>query len=474
MIVIFVHGWSVTHTDTYGDLPQWLERQGMDGRLDIQVGNIYLARYISFVDSVTVDDIARAFDQAVRDELGKTLRDGQRFACITHSTGGPVVRKWMDLYFRNRLAECPLSHLIMLAPANHGSALAQLGKSRLSRIKSFFEGVEPGQQVLDWLELGSDLSWELNESWLDYDGTAHGVYTFVLTGQKPDRQLYDALNSYTGEAGSDGVVRVAAANMNYSLLSLHQTGTNGDSLVVANMKRTKPTAFGVLPDCAHSGKKLGILRSITMSNAASHPVATWVLRCLQVKNGDAYRRLTKELEQLTQDTQKNERIEAAKILFHKREFITNRYAMIVFRLIDDRGNHLTDYDLYLTAGPRFSDKALPQGFFVDRQRNLSNRGKLTYFLDYDVMEAGINTPQMQGRLGFRIKAYPEESSQALAWYRSLDFHSSLADVNRILHPNETVMVEIRMQRRVDRTVARISNSLVPARISAKPMGKKAE
>lgn len=255
MIVIFVHGWSVTNTNTYGALPQWLESQSNDGVLDIQVGNIYLGRYISFADTITIDDIARAFDQAVRDEIADQLRDGERFACITHSTGGPVVRKWMDLYFKSDLAKCPLSHLVMLAPSNHGSALAQLGKSRLSRIKSFFEGMEPGQHVLDWLELGSDMSWQLNESWLDYDCPANGIYPFVLTGQKIDRQLYDALNSYTGEAGSDGVVRVAAANMNYSLLKLHQAGTNGENLVVSKMTRSKPMALGVLPECSHSGKK---------------------------------------------------------------------------------------------------------------------------------------------------------------------------------------------------------------------------
>jgi len=470
MIVIFVHGWSVTHTDTYGALPQWLESQG--GKLGIQVGNIYLGRYISFVDTLTLDDIARAFHHAVQDEIADKLRDGQRFACITHSTGGPVVRQWMDLYFKNKLAKCPMSHLVMLAPANHGSALAQLGKSRLGRIKSFFEGVEPGQQVLDWLELGSDMSWQLNESWLDYDCTANGVYSFVLTGQKIDRQLYDALNSYTGEAGSDGVVRVAAANMNYSLLTLHQTGTNGENLVVANIKRTHPMAFGVLPGCSHSGTKFGILRSITMDNAATHPAAMWVLRCLQVKNRDAYKTLAKELDKMTVDTQKNEHTESVRTLIHQREFVIHRHAMIIFRLIDDRGNHLVDYDLYLTAGPKFSEMALPEGFFADRQRNLSNRGKLTYFLDYDIMEAGINTPNMQGNLGFRIKAYPAESNQALAWYRLLDFHSSLADVNKILHPNETVMVEIMLQRRVDSTVARITNNLVPAKISAKPSGRK--
>ncbi|WP_058533804.1 phospholipase PlaB [Legionella saoudiensis] len=474
MIVIFVHGWSVTNTNTYGELPQWLEYQSKNGVLNIQVGNIYLGRYISFDDTVTVDDIARAFDQAVRDEIANKLGDGERFAGITHSTGGPVVRKWMDLYFKNNLAQCPLSHLIMLAPANHGSALAQLGKSRLGRIKSFFEGIEPGQHVLDWLELGSNMSWKLNESWLDYDCPANGIYPFVLTGQKIDRQLYDAVNSYTGEAGSDGVVRVTAANMNYSLLKLHQEGTNGENLIVANLRRSKPMAMGVLPGCSHSGKKMGIIRSIRMDNAGTHPTALWVLRCLQVKNAKDYALLAKELEKLTEKTQSNERIEQVKTLLYKREYITNRYSMIVFRLIDDRGNHLDDYDLYLTAGPKYSEYDLPTGFFADRQQNQRDRGKLTYFLDYDIMEAGINTPVMQGNLGFRIKAHPTESTQALAYYRVLDFHSSLADINKILHPNETVMVEIMLQRRVDRTVSRISNNLNPAKISAKPTGKKVD
>jgi hypothetical protein len=380
----------------------------------------------------------------------------------------------MDLYFKHNLTQCPLSHLIMLAPSNHDSALAQLGKSRLGRMKSFFEGIEPGQRVLDWLELGSDMSWQLNESWLDYDCTAHGIYPFVLTGQKIDRQLYDAVNSYTGEAGSDGVIRVTAANMNYSLLKLHQEGNNGESLVVANMTRTQPMAFGVLPGCSHSGKKMGIIRSVTMGNAATHPTAIWVLRCLQVKNRNAYNTLAKELDKMTKETQENERTESVKTLIYKREYTTNRYSMIIFRLIDDRGNHLVDYDLYLTAGPKYSELALPKGFFVDRQRNLNNRGKLTYFLDYDIMEAGINTQKMRGNLGLRIKAYPESNDQALAYYRLLDFHSSLADINKILHPNETVMVEIMLQRRVDRAVFRITNNLTPAKVSEKPTGKKVD
>lgn len=57
----------------------------------------------------------------------------------------------------------------MLAPANHGSSLAALGSSRVGRLKSWFDGVEPGTGILEWLELGSEEGRTLNHQWLDYD-----------------------------------------------------------------------------------------------------------------------------------------------------------------------------------------------------------------------------------------------------------------------------------------------------------------
>ena len=65
MNVVFVHGWSTTNTDTYGYLPEWLAKQQ-----GFKVSNICLGKYISFVDTVTLDDIARAMDAALREELG--------------------------------------------------------------------------------------------------------------------------------------------------------------------------------------------------------------------------------------------------------------------------------------------------------------------------------------------------------------------------------------------------------------------
>ncbi len=164
MRLIFVHGWSVTNTDTYGELPEALGTVASSYGLALEVQHLYLGKYVSFHDEVTLDDIARALNRALRDLPGN---DGEieEFSCITHSTGGPVVRYWVDRYYGTReLESCPLQHLVMLAPANHGAALAVLGKERVSRIKSWFSGVEPGQRVLDWLSLGSEGQWSLNHN----------------------------------------------------------------------------------------------------------------------------------------------------------------------------------------------------------------------------------------------------------------------------------------------------------------------
>lgn len=461
MQIVFVHGWSVTHTKTYGDLPAWLA-----GQPGYAVKDVFLGKYISFVDAVTLDDLARAFDQALKDALGPSLPDG--FACITHSTGGPVVRLWMQLYYEGRLDKCPLKHLVMLAPANHGSTLAQLGKSVVARLKGWTEGVEPGTRILDWLELGSAGSWELNEAWLKYDGTDAGFYPFVLTGQSIDRKLYDQLNSYTGERGSDGVVRAASANMNYSLVRLRQ---RGDSLEPLSVCRRPRTAFGILPRLSHTNGRMGILGSVTRANASTHSTPKWVRRCLEVRSRGEYAMLCDELDQLTRQTQKDERVEEEAKLFGVKKYRTSRYAMVVFRFIDDRGDALADYDLYITGGPNYDPDDLPPGFFVDRQRNRRQPGKLTYYLDCDVLRRGLNNSAMGGRLGFRVVARPEAGPAALAFYRPLDFRSDEDAVSGILRPNETLMVEIQLQRCVDARVFRIENTTKPSEIERGPLGR---
>ena len=224
--LVFVHGWSVTDTSTYDQLPQRLQPQVSALGLSLTLADIWRSEYVSFDDAVTMPDLVRAFGHALRD---LHLLDAS-FACITHSIGGPVVREWLRAQ-RDKpatLSTIKLSHLVTLAPANYGSTLAQPGKGLPGRLKSWFGGVDPSQRILDWLELGSAESLSLN---LDYihndDPLKRGQFQFVQTGGRPDRSLYDHLNSYTGEDGSDGVLRTAAANLNAHHAVLSQDGTSG-------------------------------------------------------------------------------------------------------------------------------------------------------------------------------------------------------------------------------------------------------
>ncbi len=111
MIVVFVHGWSVTDTGAYGGVPVALLRNAPSS-LSLSVAHIFLGKYVSFADEVRIDDIARGMQQALVDEILPKLAAGERFACVTHSTGAAVVRKWIDLYHGTKLSKCPLSHLL--------------------------------------------------------------------------------------------------------------------------------------------------------------------------------------------------------------------------------------------------------------------------------------------------------------------------------------------------------------------------
>jgi hypothetical protein len=469
MIVIFVHGWSVRSTDTYGQLPERLRKDAAKRGMELKIGDLFLGQYVSFQDDVTLDDIGRAFNEALTESVLPRLAPGERFACITHSTGGPVVRKWLDLYYGpDGLRECPMSHLVMLAPANHGSALAQLGKTRLSRIKFLLEGAEPGKRVLDWLELGSAGQWELNLRALDYQYVENGVYPFVLTGQRIDRSMYDHLNSYTGEAGSDGVVRVAGANMNFNYLCLDQTDRE---LKVQRQARSARMAFGVLPGRSHSGEQIGIIRSVPEEDpnpASPHPTVLWVLRCLAVTDPAGYEQVCTDLENLTAETQTAEKFEEVKKLIGSTTYVTERHSMFTFRLRDDRGEPLTDYDLLLTAGPNYDPDELPDGFFVDRQRNQVDPGRLCYYLNHDRLDAGLSRAALEGKIGFKIVARP---SSGLAYYSVAELRSDVATVEQLLRSNETVMVEITLRRAVDLAVFRLSDRLQVSEIAARPLLK---
>ncbi len=485
IVLVFVHGWSVTHTKTYGSLPERLQAEAKGAGIDLQVEEVFLGRYISFHDEVRIADIARAFAGAVEDQLAGLLADGTRFACITHSTGGPVVREWWHRYYLNRPGSgvCPMSHLIMLAPANFGSALAQLGKQRVGRIKAILSGVEPGQGVLDWLELGSAESWELNSAWIASDGKqvgAKGVFPFVLTGQSIDRKLYDNLNTYTGEEGSDGVVRVAAANLSSRYVRLEQQKPEqkprnkpGDSiewiapaLEISDFRQSPTAALRVVAGKSHSGADMGIMRSVRKGtrDKASRETVGAILACLQVENRTQYRQLARRFDAESAAVQDAELFEREdRFLLPDSYFFHDRHSMVIFRLHDQEGYPVTDFDLILTAGPQSDPNHLPRGFFADKQRNRLNRSVITYYFNHAAMvgagpvvdAAGKEVrPALPGTnmLGIKIAPRPGEG---FAHYLPCELSASTEMMEAAIQPNSTTLVDICLQRVVYKNVMRL-------------------
>lgn len=447
MKLLFVHGWSVTSKRTYGGMPAALAAQASRFGLKLDLKQVFLGRYISFRDEVRMDDLERAFDRAVRDAFGVSPTAAiPRFSCITHSTGGPLVRCWVNRYYgATDLARCPLEHLVMLAPPNHGSALAQLGKATLGRIKAWAEGIEPGQQILDWLELGSDGQRALNLDFLHYDlpaqhaaGTRH--FPVVLTGETIDRCLFDYINSYTAEPGSDGVVRSAAANLDARWITLVQTdmpitscnfrGATALMLRETEVRQPAPTAFRLIPDVSHSGPRLGILGSVKPANALRKDVVARTLEALKIRNGTEY----------------NAYLAAARDANAALQVVGQRYFQIVFSVRDDQGRAVTDFDIILLAGPNYDPDALPKGFFRDRQKNRRNGNTVVYYMNHDVMMA---TPER--KFGFRVISRPDSG---FARFVPAEYHSDGVTLDRVIDPNVTTYVDIVVKRRVDAQATR--------------------
>ncbi len=483
-LVVFVHGWSVTHTDTYGGLPERIAAEYKAAGLQLVVKQIYLGRYISFHDEVRIEDISYAFQDAVERELLSAVEQYGRFACITHSTGGPVIRDWWSRHYKSKKRSdlCPMSHLVMLAPANFGSALAQLGKARVSRLKSWFEGVEPGAGVLDWLELGSPEAWQLNNEWIDCKESRigpQGIYPFVLAGQSIDRKFYDNLNTYTGETGSDGVVRVAAANLNSVRVKLHQVAVSKNSkgkyaaneLVLANehaVLNSPKTALRVLANKSHAGKRMGIMRSVKPQVGVNNDAetVTAILDCLKVGSRGEYTALCQKFKTETKQVQNNERLEVESRMLPDHFFIHDRYSMVIFRVRDDAGHRVEDFDLTLTAGPNSDPNRLPQGFAIDTQLNRRDRGTITYYFNSDVMsgcpevihDGKVVRPAGAGANGLGLRITPRPTS-GFVHYLPCEISASTDLMESIVLPNQTTLVDIILRRVIRRGVFELDQGI---------------
>ena len=192
--VLILHGWS-DNARSFVPLKRWLVAQGR------RTEDVFFGNYESMEDHVTFDDLADGLQTRLDalTRLKKITLAPFSIDVIVHSTGGPVIRHWLTHYVRDMCkgdrARCPIARLIMLAPANFGSRLAAQGKTTLAKVfrGGVTHGFMTGRRILEGLELGSPVLWQMAENDLFcgnpiYPVGPKGPWVFVFSGTPPPRR----------------------------------------------------------------------------------------------------------------------------------------------------------------------------------------------------------------------------------------------------------------------------------------------
>lgn len=359
--IFLVHGWSVSDTRTYQALHLKLAEK------DFEIENVYLGRYVSLDDRVEVKDLADAMQRALTKSLGKPPWN-KPFHIITHSTGALITKEWiLNHYIENYSANRPLGNVIFLAGPHFGSRLAHHGRSMIAHIK--FLG-DTGNKILTALELGSQFSWENNGSWLKEDvWRKKSIRPYCLIGDKVSGSFFAKKIFSAGfEAGSDMVVRVPAANLNFQRFRL-------DALTnkITKLGRVRGVPFVVLDQYTHSGAKLGIMNSIKKNADPELPKfehLNLILQCLRVKTDTAYQKVLKQFSQITARNRGRK---------SKRKYISRPFAQIDFRFVDHTAAPIEDYSF--TLGYYHAGREHPSEIVKHIHKNKVTPHHLTAFLD---------------------------------------------------------------------------------------------
>jgi len=335
--VLIVHGWSDSY-ESFQPLKNLLVAAGY------QTTQVFLGTYASMRDDVTFDDLATGLQRRFT-EMGKdgtlTLKPFS-LDIIVHSTGGPVVRHWLNYYLtdvcKGDLARCPVRSLIMLAPANFGSRLAAQGKSALAKLfKGGMEhGFQTGKRILEGLELGSPVLWRIAEGDLfagerRYPCTPKGPFVYVMSGSDTYGHLKGLVAKGATENGSDGTIRAAAASLNSIKIQLDYTQPdNPDPRIV--LQPNEPFAFRIMSGMNHS--------TIVPRNEppAGNGTFSQIQQCLAVSTPEQYKALSDRWEAETKAFFEDERKKTP-------EEAVDPHQQFIVRVRDEIGNDVTDYRL---------------------------------------------------------------------------------------------------------------------------------
>lgn len=316
------------------------------GLRDFFAANGYAPDEIFLLNYASMDDDAQFADFADKlyEDHEKQFKSGQiDVAC--HSTGALVARLWLDLHYRRQRAEgvatprSPVKHLLMFAPANFGSDLAEMGQSFLGKFRSTFfnsnrqsgDFLESGKHVLQGLEPASPFQWDLSARDLHGEGyfnPALGEENCCLPFVFAAGKAYDGLQAKIipdrRKPGTDGTVRICGTSLNTRKCVVDFCAQ------VVRPTWAQERKFSHLPFAIFGGFNHGSI--IDPTPAFRKGPGKWALQALTVGTLAQYRQFAADAAAFTQRTYKED-----------------PYQQFFFYVHDDVGLPVRDYyiDFYV-------------------------------------------------------------------------------------------------------------------------------
>jgi hypothetical protein len=402
--ILLIHGYSsegkrTRVEDIYGSLPADLRKLfGADA-----VREINLSRWISLNDGIRLDDVSFAMDRALNAEHAALLESG--FHLIVHSTGALVARNWIR-NFAYKYKPLPVRKLVHLAGANFGSGLAHVGQGQLARWgRLIFQGTGSGTRILNELEFGS---WKTIDLHLHFLQPAHdpwknhGMQEFCIAGSQTLPFLRPVPIRYVKEDSSDNTVRTSAVNLNFhhvavrprpaafrlspgSLNRLVEQRLEDEEIedrhyVFEHLsaKSGRPEIpFAIAFETAHFGDDIGIV-SGAKNRARVMPLIRQALET--PPDPKAYAKTADAFRAATEDTL--ERAAGLKnvVLDWNRQAQYEGHAQLIFRLRDQFGNGVGDFDITFKSHAGKAHPERLEAMIEDTHRNRQDAGTLTFYL----------------------------------------------------------------------------------------------
>ncbi len=431
--LVLIHGYS-DRGQSFDTWKALLGRRGYDAITEISV-----ASYETLTNEVGIKDIAEGLDRALALKAG--LSQGEPFDAIVHSTGMLVIRSWLAAYSTADPRLARLKHLVALAPATWGSPLAHKGRSWIGAI---FKGrkelgpdfMEAGDLVLDGLELGSRFTWDLAHRDLlsptpFYGPTRATPYVFVFCGNR----AYRGLRQLIHEDGSDGTVRWAGCSLDSRKITLDLTGTG---------RRQGAPEFEA-PTPANIDVPVVFVDDTDHGRIIHDPPAGLVDRvvtALEVSSTDSYAQWQAEALRWSRPA---------------RESI-DQWQQFVVRVVDERGDPVTDYNFQLLT----KDAEKLKAFDTDVHAYGGDASLRCFHVNltklnprkHQEMQVRLMASSGTARIGYygvgteKLRAVPDGTAydQSGKWDAKFVLPAQVDKDVAFFYPFTTTMVEVRINR----------------------------